>query len=438
MFYGKRFPNVSALYNVRPSACPLRFRATMGGYSRFDNSVNERLALRELGMAAFFSIRSDLRRRREGHGTGRAFLAKLFVGCDLLRQADVSNSQTVHSGDYPKRDWRDWREEHFQASFRFRKADMPRLLAALELPQQLITKEGYKFTADEAVTILLLKLTTPTTLHAIHRATGHRPGRASSLLKLLWQWFDDTWSLRLLASDLTQWAPQFPVWADAIFAATGHRGLDGCIGFIDGTLRCIARPVSHEDVMFNGHHWKHGMVFQAWTAPNGLCIDLAGPVRGRRHDTHLLRKSKLLVRLKAAFAAAGYAEGEYCLYADAGYHTSPFLIASFRRAAGALAPAKAKLNRVMSGVRIDVEWGFGRVANMFGALEYTKLQQVNRSAVGLQYRTAVILANAHCCLYGNQTTQAFDVSPPTLEEYFQGAPQQPGGWAQADDSDMSC
>ena len=194
----------------------------MGGYSRYDNSVNERHALRELGMAVFFSIRSDLRRRRDGHGTGRAWLAKLILGYDLLRQADVPNSQTVHSGDYPKRDWRDWREEHFQASFRFRKADMPRLLAALELPQQLITKEGYKFTADEAVTILLLKLTTPTTLHAIHRATGHRNGRVSSLLKQLWQWFDDTWSLRLLASDLQQWTPHGQLLLGHLFKA--HKG----------------------------------------------------------------------------------------------------------------------------------------------------------------------------------------------------------------------
>jgi hypothetical protein len=434
----------------------------MGGYSRFSNSVNERRALREASTAALFATRSDLRKRREGEAPSRrVFLAKLLLGWDLLRQADAPNTQTVHSGGYPRRTWRKWREDHFEATFRFRKEDMPRLMAALDLPQEFVTSEGAKFTADEAMTILLLKLTTPTTLHAIHVATGRRPGHTSGLLKLLFKWIDDKWSLRLLGSDLERWTSHFPEWADAIFEKTGRRGLDGCIGFIDGTLRGIARPNHDEDVMFNGallpclvfappptdpfrraharvgHHWAHGLVYQAWVAPNGLCIDLAGPVRGRRHDTHLLRKSKLLVRLKAACAAAGYVDGTYCLYADAGYHISPFLIAAFRRAAGAMPAAKAALNRVMSGVRIAVEWGFGRVTNLFGALDYTRRQQVNRTPVGLMYRTAVILANAHCCLYGNQTTQAFDVAPPTLEEYFQGAPQQPGGWAQADDSDMS-
>jgi len=225
----------------------------MGGYSRFHHSVLERRALRVVGTAALFTLRSDSRHRREGRTTSRrVFLAKLVLGWDLLHQADAPNMQTVHSGEYPRRTWRDWEEDHFVATFRFRKQDMPRLMAALELPQEFVTSEGVRFTADEAITVLLLKLTTPTTLHAIHVATGRRPGHTSPLLKQLFKWIDDTWSLRLLGSDLKHWTPYFPEWAAAIFDKTGRRGLDGCIGFIDGTLRGIARPIRNEDVMFNG------------------------------------------------------------------------------------------------------------------------------------------------------------------------------------------
>ena len=249
MCYQKRFPT-SLRYT--PDAPPGR-RASMGGYSRFHHSVLERRALRVVGTAALFTLRSDLRHRREGRTTSRrVFLAKLVLGWDLLHQADAPNTQTVHSGEYPRRTWRDWEEDHFEATFRFRKQDMPRLMAALELPQEFVTSEGVRFTADEAITVLLLKLTTPTTLHAIHVATGRRPGHTSPLLKQLFKWIDDTWSLRLLGSDLKHWTPYFPEWAAAIFDKTGRRGLDGCIGFIDGTLRGIARPIRNEDVMFNG------------------------------------------------------------------------------------------------------------------------------------------------------------------------------------------
>jgi len=314
---------------------------------------------------------------------------------------------------------------------------MPRLMAALELPDKFATPEGCAFSADEAITILLLRLTTPRTLHQIHADTGRRPGHTSALLTQLYKWFDSKWTLRLLQSDLQHWTPHFQEWADAIFEKTGGMGLDGCVGFIDGTLRGTSRPSQNQQLVFNGHHWAHGLVFQAWVAPNGLTIDLSGPVRGRRHDVHLLKKSKLLPRFKAALTAAGIPHGTFVLYCDAGYHLSDHLVAAFRQTLGAMAPNKRALNRVMSTVRIAVEWGFGRVANLFGALEYKTTKQMLGTPVALIYRACTILANAHCCLYGNQTSSHFNLRPPTLEEYFQGAPPQPGGWAQADDSDLS-
>jgi hypothetical protein len=52
------------------------------------------------------------------------------------------------------------------------------------------------------------------------------------------------------------------------------------------------------------------------------------------------------------------------------------------------------------------------------------------------YVTAVLLTNAHCCLYGNQTSEAFGLSPPSLEDYFGQAPPQPAGRAQAWDNNV--
>lgn len=34
------------------------------------------------------------------------------------------------------------------------------------------------------------------------------------------------------------------------------------------------------------------------------------------------------------------------------------------------------------------------------------------------YKVAILLFNAHTCLYGSQTAEYFNMLPPNLEEYF--------------------
>ena len=50
--------------------------------------------------------------------------------------------------------------------------------------------------------------------------------------------------------------------------------LDNCWGFIDGTVRPVARPGEHQRVLFNGHKRVHAIKFQSVVAPNGLIVDL--------------------------------------------------------------------------------------------------------------------------------------------------------------------
>ena len=38
--------------------------------------------------------------------------------------------------------------------------------------------------------------------------------------------------------------------------------------------------------------------------------------------------------------------------------------------------------------------------------------------VGRMYRVAVLLANAHSCFYGNQSSLYFNIEPPSIEEDF--------------------
>ena len=54
--------------------------------------------------------------------------------------------------------------------------------------------------------------------------------------------------------------------------------LDNCFGFIDGTVRPIARPGMNQRVLYNGHKRVHSLKFQAVAIPNGLIANLHGPV----------------------------------------------------------------------------------------------------------------------------------------------------------------
>ena len=66
-----------------------------------------------------------------------------------------------------------------------------------------------------------------------------------------------------------------------------------------------------------------------------------------------------------------------------------------------------------------MEWLFGDIINSFKFLDYKKNLKIGLSSVGKMYIVCALLRNALTCLYGNQTSEFFDLEPPTLEEYFQ-------------------
>lgn len=72
----------------------------------------------------------------------------------------------------------------------------------------------------------------------------------------------------------------------------------------------------------------------------------------------------------------------------------------------------------MSSVRVSVEWLFGGIIKYFKFVDFKKTQKISLSAVGKMYIVCAILRNAMTCLYGNYTSDIFDIDPPTLQDYF--------------------
>ena len=72
----------------------------------------------------------------------------------------------------------------------------------------------------------------------------------------------------------------------------------------------------------------------------------------------------------------------------------------------------------MSAVRSSVEWLFSDIVNYFKFLDFKKNLKIGLSQVGKMYIVCAILQNVLTCLYGNSTSQFFDLDPPSLEDYF--------------------
>ena len=77
----------------------------------------------------------------------------------------------------------------------------------------------------------------------------------------------------------------------------------------------------------------------------------------------------------------------------------------------------------MSSIRISVEWGFAQVMRLWAHLDFRNQMKVLMVPTSKMYFVAVALTNMHNCLYPNQTSQNFDIEPPSLEEYLAMNPE---------------
>ena len=136
---------------------------------------------------------------------------------------------------------------------------------------------------------------------------------------------------------------------------------------------------------------------------------------GRRHDAGVLADSGLLRDLEQyAFSPAGQ---PMCLYGDLAYPLRVHLQTPFHHRP--LTPLMEEYNKSMSEVRVAVEWLFGDIISSFKFMDFKKNLKIGLSSVGKMYVICALLRNAKTCLYGNETSDFFELDPPNLEDYFQ-------------------
>ena len=151
-----------------------------------------------------------------------------------------------------------------------------------------------------------------------------------------------------------------------------------------------------------------------------------GPINGARHDSFVLSQSRIVEILHDVCRGGqfettpGGLGKDYVLFGDSAYPISAFL---WRMYKGIMTAAQTTFNRDMAPARVTVEWGFGKIVNLWPFLDYRKKSQVLLSPVGLYFPVANVLTNMHTCLSrGNIVSLEFELEPPSLEDYMNGGP----------------
>ncbi|CAM9544747.1 unnamed protein product [Pylaiella littoralis] len=216
---------------------------------------------------------------------------------------------------------------------RFTQPHIMLMLDLLVIPEFIRTDCGFVVGGREAFCVLLFRMAFPCRLKDMRLVFGMSDSRICESFNWMLHFLDFKWGL-LLSLDVERIKPQLLKFTEAVY--NSGCPLTHCWGFIDGTVSGIARPKRDQRLFYNGHKRKHAMKFQGVITPDGLFVDLWGPVVGTPHDSYWLEQSGLLQKLSTLNSPSGH---PYYLYGDPAYGMRNHLLCPYNAAVdGPLTP----------------------------------------------------------------------------------------------------
>ena len=311
---------------------------------------------------------------------------------------------------FPDFNFDDWDNTECNTELRFAKSDVLVLLDALDFPEKFVCSQRTTCTGLEGRCILLKRLAFPCRYTDLASRFGRNPTELCLIFNQVLDFVYERHSHRLRSWDQPFLSPEMlGIYAEAVHDKGA--ALQNCFGFVNGTLRRIARPKRNPRVMYNGHNSPWDQVSESccakWT--HSKFVRALWGETTRQHDAV---PSGILNDLQRHTWLNGQ---PLCIHGDPAYPcTKPslHLQAQFRDA-----QMTPHFNKSMSEVRASVEWVFGDISNFYKFLIWRGSSKCT-SPVGKIYIIWAILQNAHTCTYGNIVSEYFGVSPPSLQDYF--------------------
>ncbi|KAE8976455.1 hypothetical protein PF005_g25832 [Phytophthora fragariae] len=297
--------------------------------------------------------------------------------------------------------------------FRFDVNGIKLLANLFALPGVVITEVGDRCIREEALTVMLYRLSYPRRLHDMMGKFGRSTSALSRIFLRMNQRYEDTmyFNLKLVQARIH----------DYCSAIERKSSAQGIFAFPDGTKIPICRPSPRrghrsenlQRQVYSGHKRVHCLLFQGLSTPDGLCIHFFGPYEGRRHDTTLFSGSGIL----RYFDKHSIFEGK-TIFGDPAYSVSKYVVTRFKSVVQTT--YERIFNKEMSAVRTAVEWNFGIMKRVWAFIDFKKNLKLRLSPVGKFVRVVMLLTNRQCCYFGgNQISTYFNLPPPTLRDYLE-------------------
>ena len=195
----------------------------------------------------------------------------------VLYDENRSKNLDLPYDEYGRFDLDEMADSECISEFRVKKSDLPKLRDALQILDSFTCYQKSVSDGMEGLCMLLRSLAYP----CRYSDKIPRFGRPTPVLSMVTNEVLDfiynthshkitEWNHALLSPALLQ------TYADAVNAKGA--ALNNCFGFIDGTVRPIARPGENQRVVYNGHKRVHALKFQSLALPNGMIANMFGPV----------------------------------------------------------------------------------------------------------------------------------------------------------------
>jgi hypothetical protein len=261
-----------------------------------------------------------------------------------------------------------WTEMRFRAYELFRISNVPRL-RDLNANAVILLDNGMKFTGETILIVGMYAMMRPKTQEQIAIEFGI--ANQSIVSRVLARFCDIMLEAfnHLIRNDSED---AFLIWRDfaAIFVNRVRNqwpefpaGMENVGFFVDGSANETARPgqqavhaaagLDTQRALYNSYYGYHGLKFQGVVAPNGLFVQMWGPVSIRVHDSPLVTASGLnqkLVRLSQVSGVTIMAHG------DSAYPRRSHLVKNS--------------SYMMSQKRICNEWAFGKMQQMCAVTDF--------------------------------------------------------------------
>lgn len=168
-------------------------------------------------------------------------------------------------------------DDECKAEFRVEKRDLFTLAEVLQIPEEFKCPQRSKIDGMEGLCMLLKRCAYPCRYSdMMHRFQCPVPVLSMATNEVL------NYIYNMHGHLITEWnqdlmSPQKLVEYSQAITAKGSP-LTNCFGFVDGTVRPIARPGRNQRLVYNGHKRVHSLKFQSLALPNGMIGNLFGPM----------------------------------------------------------------------------------------------------------------------------------------------------------------